>query len=574
MTDAGAIEFASLVDLLRRRAIEQADDRAFVLLADRGGEEAALTFAELCARAEAVARRLADRGRPGDRALLLFPNGVDFIVALFGCLIAGIIAVPVMIPRRNRARDASASIIADCAPRFALVASNLMTGARSDVAERLKGAGIESIVVDATSEDGSSSELAAGLPLRDDTAFLQYTSGSTSAPKGVMVSHGNLLDNLEMIRIAFGNTRASTHVSWVPLYHDMGLILNVLQSLYVGALCVLMTPVRFTQRPLAWLRAISDYRAEVAGGPNFAYDLCVARYRAEEMAGTDLSCWQVAFNGAEPVRASTVERFVATFRPHGLRATAIYPAYGMAEATLLASGSRRGAGVVTRRLSREALQRNEAVSPTRDDDAYIAVSSGRALIGERIAIVEPDSRRRLPLRVGEVWVAGPHVTQGYWRNRAATVAVFAARIAGEGDASWLRSGDLGFLDEAGALYITGRIKDVIIIRGINHYPQDIEDTVQNCHPALRPNAGAAFSVPGKEDEERLVIVHEVERTARNQLSAEAIVDLVHEAVMAEHDIAVHDVALILPGTLPKTTSGKVQRSLARQLWLKGELERL
>jgi acyl-CoA synthetase (AMP-forming)/AMP-acid ligase II len=380
------------------------------------------------------------------------------------------------------------------------------------------------------------------------------------------------MQNLEMIRIAFGNTRRSTHVSWVPHYHDMGLILGILQSLYSGALCVLMAPVSFMQRPLSWLRAIHDYRAEVAGGPNFAFDLCVRRHRPEQMEGIDLSCWKLAYNGAEPVRAETTERFHSTFAKYGFTANSAHPAYGMAEATLLISSGRRGDGPVTATVSRNALQRHQAVSTTQNEDVYRVVGCGRSLIGGRLAVVDPESRRRLAARsIGEVWVAGPHVAQGYWRNPEATNTVFRAFIDGEGVRGWLRTGDLGFLDDNGELYITGRIKDLIIIRGINHYPQDIENTVQDCHSALRRHCGAAFSVHDQNNEEQLVIVQEVERAYRQQVAIGEILATIREAITREHDIAPREILLIRTGTLPQTTSGKIQRHLARHLFLTSSL---
>ena len=317
------MDLASLGDLLAARAARQPDERAYVFLSEQRREEAALTFAELERRARACAVSLCSEAAPGDRALLICPPGLDFIVAFFGCLLAGVIAVPMMVPRRAGAHDASASIVADCAPRLAVGTADLMA-TRSDVVERLRDAGLAWIAADATDRGAAPSRLPART--RQDLAFLQYTSGSTSAPKGVMVSHGNLLDNLEMIRVALGNTPRSTYVSWVPLYHDMGLILNALSSFYAGALSVLMAPVTFMKRPLTWLHAISDYRAEVACAPNFAYDLCVARFRAEEMQGKDLSGWKIALNGAEPVRADTIARFAETFRPLGFDpATATRP---------------------------------------------------------------------------------------------------------------------------------------------------------------------------------------------------------------------------------------------------------
>ena len=565
-------EFSSLVDVLRYRATEQPNDPAYIFLPDRGAERLSLSFAELYTRARALAVSLADRGQKGDRAVLLFSPGLDFIVAFFACLLAGVIAVPMMIPRRASSRDASAAILADCSPCFAMTRRDLVTDARPELMERFGIGRLDWVFVDCRRP--VSAELRAPLPLpaREDIALLQYTSGSTSSPKGVMVSHRNLIENSEMIRIALDNTRNSTHVSWVPLYHDMGLILNVLQSFYVGALCVLLAPVSFMQRPLSWLRAIHDYRAEVAGGPNFAFDLCVRRHRPEEIHGIDLSCWKVALNGAEPIRASTIDRFAATFAPYGFDAKSIHPAYGMAEATLLISAGRRGTGPITRRIDRDALQRNQIVAPAKAQDAQILVGCGRRLVGERLAIVDPETRMsRGPGLLGEVWVAGPHVAHGYWRNPEATASAFRARTASGGAQSWLRTGDLGFLDENGELYITGRIKDLIIIRGINHYPQDIEETVQDCHTALRRHCGAAFSVPDHNDEEQLVLVQEVERTFRRQIAVEEIIAAIREAISREHEIAAREIVLIRTGSLPKTSSGKIQRRLTRQMFLAGTL---
>ena len=386
----------SLVDLLRCRADEHPARRAYVFLSERGVEQGALTFVELRDAAHAVAARLAAQGERGDRALLLFPPGLEFMIAFFGCLQAGIVPVPLMLPRRNSAHDSSAAVIADCAPRFALTSGEFLSGPRGDVVGRLQAVGIACVAVDRHADAGADARMSMPHPQREDLAFLQYTSGSTSAPKGVMVSHANLLDNLEMICLALGNTGRSTYVSWVPLYHDMGLILNALQALYVGATCVLMAPAGFIQRPLTWLRAIHAYSAEVAGAPNFAFDLCVDRFRPEQMEGVDLSGWKLAFNGAEPVRAETLRRFASTFAPYGFRPEALYPCYGLAEATLLVSGGRRASGATTCAVSRRALQDHRAIPAEAGEDAHTLVGCGRGLDGERLAIVDPDSRRRLP----------------------------------------------------------------------------------------------------------------------------------------------------------------------------------
>jgi acyl-CoA synthetase (AMP-forming)/AMP-acid ligase II len=324
---------------------------------------------------------------------------------------------------------------------------------------------------------------------------------------------------------------------------------------------------------MTWLRAIHQYRAEVACAPNFAYDLCVSRFRADQAESLDLSCWKVALNGAEPVRAATIEQFTAKFARYGFEPRSAYPAYGMAEATLLISGGRRGEGPVTRSVSREGLQRDVVAAPVSPNDSRVVVGCGRCLINEDIAIVHPETLQRLSLgNVGEIWARGPHIAAGYWQNAAATASAFEGRIAGEGDAHWLRTGDLGFLDETGELYITGRIKDVIILYGVNHYPQDIEMTMQDAHPALRKNGGAAFAIVDQRGEERLVLVQEVERTQRLQISTSEVETRIREAVGTEHDVAAHRIVLIRPGSLPKTTSGKIQRSLTRELWQRNELD--
>jgi len=555
-------EPATLVELLHRRALAQRQERAYVALADRGGEEAALTFAELHRRALALAGRLAGSAAPGDRALLLFPSGIEFVVALFACFCAGIIAVPLMPPRRNATRDASAGILADCTPRLALSTAGLIDGLK----ERLGG----DLTWVASDEAGDATP---PEPRAGDVALLQYTSGSTSAPKGVVVTHANLLANSAMIRAAFGNTARSTYVSWLPHYHDMGLIIHLLQSLYLGSLGVLLSPVAFLQRPLNWLRAISDYRAEVSGGPNFGYELCASRYRPEQMAGIDLSSWRVAVNGAEPVREGTIRRFTEIFAPYGFAATTMHPAYGMAEATVLVSAGPRGGGPVTRRLSRAELQNGVVAAPKSDEDAQIAVGCGRALREERIAIVDPETRRRLgPDEICEIWVAGPNVTHGYWAKREASSEAFGAAIFGESEACWLRTGDLGFLDAARELFVTGRIKDIIIIRGANHYPQDIEHTVETAHPALAAHGGAAFAVPDDRGDDRLVVVQEVQRSERHHAEPDALAGRIREAIVSGHDIVPFAIALLRPGALPKTTSGKVQRAQTRRLWLEGGLD--
>ena len=562
-----SLPFRSMSALLRHRAETQPDDPAYAFVNEREEEEDRLTFAELGHWAHMLAERVRERTAPGDRALLIFPQGLDFIAAWFGCLYAGVIPVPVVSPKRNRLRHSTRAIVEDCRPALALTTSLLLGEVQGEFAGSPAWDAMGWMAADRSDRPGGSSPLHDARP--EDVAFLQYTSGSTSLPKGVMVGHGNLIANLEMIKRTLGNTQQSTYVSWVPLYHDMGLILNVLQTLYVGSLCVLMAPNGFMQRPLNWLRAISDYRAEVAGAPNFAFDLCAARHRPDAMEGVDLSCWKLAFNGAEPVRAGSLRTFAQTFAPYGLNAGALYPCYGMAEGTLLLSGGSRSAPPAIRAVSRAALQAGQAlpaIAGTQD-----VVGCGGELPGERLVIADPHTGVECaPGQVGEIWAAGPHIAQGYWNNPAATGETFQARLAGSGAGPFLRTGDLGFMLE-GELFIAGRLKDVIIVRGQNHYPQDIEATAAACHAALRPNHAAAFTV-GEAGAEKLVIVQEVERVWRNRADYGELEGLVRAAIVAEHELMAHRVTFIRTGSLPKTSSGKVQRRRTRQLWLDGELE--
>jgi acyl-CoA synthetase (AMP-forming)/AMP-acid ligase II len=565
---------SSLIELLEMHAGRRPNELAFLFLSDSGAVKERLTFANLALRALTVSETLAGHdAKQGDRAILLFSPGLDFIVAFFGCLIAGVVAVPVATPRRNAQRDSTAGIVADCSPRYVLTEPRFGISERDDLSARFAEAPLTWIVLGGM-ERTTHRSFEGRRHIRHGLAFLQYTSGSTSQPKGVMVSHDNLLENLEMIRLALGNTSASTHVTWTPLHHDMGLILNALQAWYVGAACVLIAPVSFLQRPLSWLKAIHDYRAEVAGCPNFGFDLCVSKFRPAALEGIDLSNWRVAFNAAEPVRADTLRTFAKVFSPYGFDASAFYPLYGMAEATLLVSGGRRGEGASIATVSRSELQASRVASPLDPSDAVQIVGCGRALEKEKIAIVDPNTRRRCAdSEIGEIWVHGANVAQGYWQNEAASGDTFGAMIIDEQhSARWLRTGDLGCVDARGELFVTGRIKDLIIVRGINYYPQDIELAAERAHPCLRPGFGAAFPVLDRYDQEQVVIVQEVERTERHRIDFDEVVADIREAIAEEHQLSLYAVMLVQPGTIPKTTSGKIQRQLIRRLWQEGRLK--
>ena len=546
----------SLPELLQRRAAEQGAEPAYVFLGERGEEVASLSYGQLHHQALAVAAELADRCRLGDRALLLFPHCLDFVAAYFGCLYAQVVAVPVSPPRGTRVADATRAVVADCEPAAVLTVAALRETIHAALAQVCGGA--PWIAVDRLPPAPP------GLAPRpcppDSLAFLQYTSGSTSDPKGVMVTHSNLVANQEMIKHAFGHDERSTVLGWAPFFHDQGLVGTVLQPLYLGTPGILMAPMTFLRRPLVWLAAIARHRAHTSGGPNFAFDACVARAARDGVPDLDLSCWQVAYNGAEPVRPETLRAFAATFAPCGLRAEALYPCYGLAEATLLVTGSRKGRGPRTVRADEAELGRRR-YRPTAGAGRTLA-GSGLGLPGQDLRVVDPDTGRECGVgQVGEIWVAGPHVTGGYWRRPVETAATFAAELAG---ARYLRTGDLGVLVD-GELYVVGRLKDVVIIRGRNYYPHDIENTVQAAHPAVALAPGAAFSVPAAAGE-TLVVVQEVRQRTADAVDVAASI---RAAVTREHGLALGDLVLTRPGRLQRTTSGKIRRATARQRYLGG-----
>ncbi|HEV8580076.1 MAG TPA: non-ribosomal peptide synthase/polyketide synthase [Thermoanaerobaculia bacterium] len=567
-----AVRLATFAGVLRARAAERPEQVAFTFLADGEIEAGRLTYAALDRAAAVIAAALREAVAPGERALLLYPPGLDFIAAFFGCLYAGVVAVPAYPPRPNdRSQSRLRAIARDAEARAALTTSALLAGAQGLAAVVPELGAVRWIATDLLDTAAAPGE---PLPEPDPEAiaFLQYTSGSTAEPKGVMVTHANLLHNEQLIGEAFGMDEESVVVGWLPLYHDMGLIGNVLQPLHAGARCVLMPPISFLQRPLRWLEAISRHRGTTSGGPNFAYELCLRKASPEALVGLDLASWQVAFNGAEPVRASTLERFAETFAPCGFRPQAIYPCYGLAEATLFVTGGGRGRQPRRALLDAEALERNEAVpAALADGTARLVVGCGQAWGGQRVVVADPETGTACPAgAVGEIWVSGPSVARGYWRNQEATERDFNAFLLiaeGHSEGPFLRTGDLGFVAD-GELYITGRLKDLVILRGRNHYPQDLELTAEASHPDLRPGNGAAFSVEVS-GEERLVLVLEVER--RRRKGFEEVAEAVRRAVAAEHEVQVFEVVLIRPGALPKTSSGKVQRSLCRRLYLADEL---
>jgi len=562
---------ATLVDLVRQRAEREGDRTAYHFLGtgEIDGPVDSLTYAEVERRARAVAATLQAAGAAGERAILLYPPGLDFVVGFFGALFAGVIAVPAYPPdlaHLSRSLARLTAIARDAGARFVLTVGAFkdMAGSLTEQAPEL--ASLCWIATDALDEGAawSAPDLDAA-----DTALLQYTSGSTSAPRGVVVSHRNLLVNSAEIHRLARHDRDSVYVCWVPSYHDMGLIGGILQPIFGGLLGVLLSPVAFLQRPARWLRAITHFHGTTSPFPNFALDLCVRKIPPSEREGLDLRSWRLACNGAEPVRAESLARFSAAFGPYGFAPEAHYPAYGLAEATLIVTGGQLGRQPVTLHVDADALRRDQVRFTDAAGDGKALVSCGEPLPGHELAIVDPSTRVRLgDAQVGEVWLRGPSVTGGYWNLPDETRATFGAvPSTGEG-VPFLRTGDLGFVHE-GQLFVTGRLKDLVIVRGRNHYPQDIELTAERAHPAARPGCIAAFGLDAAGDEGAVVAL-EVD-TRRGGADFAAVVAAVRAAVAREHELSLAAVVLLAPGALPKTSSGKLQRRACRDHYLRDDL---
>lgn len=567
--DVRAAGCATLVELLRFRAESAPERVVYRFLPGDHKAEQRISYAALDRRAAAIATSIAETARPGERALLLIPPGLDYVAAYFGCLYAGVIAVPAYPPNPRRPDPRIPSIVADCAPVVALTTSALL--ARLDQwrggDERLGG--LRWIAADQVEDTAAQRLIAPVAP--DDVAMLQYTSGSTAAPKGVVLTHRNLLHNLSLIRAAFHVEHAPDDVGvfWLPPFHDMGLIGGILQPCYVGRGAVLMSSATFLQRPLAWLEAMSAYRATTSAAPNFAFDLCVERIKPEEMRGLDLSAWHTVFDGAEPIRADTIDRFSRAFAEFGFRRDAFFPCYGLAEATLFVSGGPWGQGASVLDVSRSSLE-EKRVAPATAGDRLRLVASGAPATGQDVRIVDPDSRRPCDdRRVGEIWVRGGSVARGYWNNEAESRDTFGAVVDGEPGRAYLRTGDLGFLDD-GQLFVTGRLKDLIIIAGRNYYPQDLELAAERSHPSLRPGHAAAFALMDS-GQERLAIVLEVTRHHR-EADSEAVFSKVRRALAEREGVLPDVVVLARQNAIPRTSSGKVQRRATRTMLLEGVLE--
>jgi acyl-CoA synthetase (AMP-forming)/AMP-acid ligase II/acyl carrier protein len=566
------IAASTMSDVLAQQAADDPTRTAYVFLDDRDGA-VEMTYGELDRRARVIAARLQLELQPGDRALLVYPPGLDFIAAFFGCLYAGVVAVPATYPKPRRPMPRLNRIAVDCDAHVALSTAATLT----TLDPELLSADAATSQWIATDElvDELAAHFEPAAVRETDLAFLQYTSGSTSDPKGVMVSHANLLNNLECIRQAFGigemeqDHLSATGVFWLPAYHDMGLIGGVLTPLYMGGRSVLMSPTAFLQRPLRWLEAIHQYEATISGAPNFAYDFVARRTKPEERAKLDLSMWRLAFCGAEPIRAETFALFAEAVRPCGFQSKSLYPCYGLAEATLLAAGPDFHREPTVLVVNRQALSEHRvavAVASEPEEMTRRLVGCGQAMPDHTLVLVDPATNSVCgPDQVGEILIQGPSVAAGYWNRAEETADEFGARVPGH-EGRFLRTGDLGFIHD-GELYVTGRLKDVIIIRGRNHYPQDVEQSAEAAHPALL--MGAAFALEN-EGGERLVIVNQVDRQFRDA-NWDQVVQAIRRAVVEHHEIDPYAVVLIRQTSLPITSSGKVQRTLCRQQYEAGEL---
>ena len=569
-SDSTICPISNLIHLLRWRVQEHREKTVYTYLKDGESQETRLTYGELERRALTIATHLQSHLPSGARVLLLYPPGIEFPAAFFGCLCAGMVAVPTNLRYSNRFLASLGATVSDARPTVALSTTSTLEANMRQIDQAPGLADLKWIPTDTIPDELANAWQEPPLGA-DSLAVIQYTSGSTGSPKGIMVSHGNLLHNSSVIHAVFEHSPSSRGVIWLPPYHDMGLVGGIVQTVYAGMDTILISPVHFIQKPLRWLVAISRYKGTTSGGPNFAFDLCVRKITSEQKSGLDLSSWDVAFNGAEPVRGETLHRFAAAFESCGFRKKAFLPCYGLSETTLISTGCNKSSEPTFLQADAHALKAGRLVlaAENREHD-FKLVGNGSVPPGHEIVIVDPEKQTRCKRdKIGEIWISGPSLAQGYWNRPEDSEHIFRARLADKGEGPFLRTGDLGFI-HAGQLFVTGRLKDLIIIRGLNYYPQDIERTVERSHEVLRAGGGVAFAVEVG-DEERLVVVQEIERRYIRKLDAEAVIGTIRQSVSREHGIQVYAVVLIKTSSLPKTTSGKVQRRLCREHFIQGSL---
>ena len=542
----------SIVEVLRHRAHHQGEQRAYTFLRDGEALEEPMTYGLLDRRARTLAAMLLERARPGEPVLIVFQPGLGYIAALFACFYARLVAVPSFPPRARRLAGTLSAISRDCHPAVILTDASSDPGVAAQFATDPTLAQVPRLVVGA---DTWTSEIAVdgASPDPADLALLQYTSGSTGNPKGVMVSHGNLIDNLEAAVRRFGIGASSRGVTWLPPYHDMGLVAGTLQPVYSACVTTVLSPMHAMQRPIRWLKAIQRTGATISGGPPFGYDHCVATIDEPLRHELDLTSWDCAFVGAEPVRFDVLERFAGAFGPCGFQRRSFVPCYGLAEATLMVTGRAKGGGAL-----RDSTSGHEELGRT---------TCGHVIDGHGVLTVDPE--HRIPCadgKEGEIWIEGPSVAIGYWNRPAETAAAFGAHLA-DGRGPYLRTGDLGVMID-GELTVTGRVKDLVIVAGRKLHAEDIEATIHEmADDRLRHGSNAVFAaeIGGKE---RIIVAVELNR-APGRMSGDLapIRAAIGAAVARTHDVTVHDVAFLAPGEIPRTSSGKVRRHLCRAQYL-------
>lgn len=561
----------SLVDILSWRANHQPYKLAYRFLIDGENEEVSITYKELDLKARSIGSTLQAYTKKYDRAILLLPSGLEFIAAFLGCLYANVIAIPLPAPHPVRVKKSLAAtlrIIKDANPSVALMNSSLLESINSQTDIKKHFNRLKIIAIDQQDMMERADQWVKTETDQEGIAFLQYTSGSTLAPRGVMISHGNLISNLNHIEKSFEQTSSSRTVIWLPPYHDMGLIGGILQPLYTGNIVTLIPHLIFLQRPIRWLQAISRFSATTSGGPNFAYDLCLRKIKPNQLEGLDLSSWEVAFNGAEPINLETLERFSRFFAPCGFRPEAFLTCYGLAEATLMVSGSSKAKIPESKRLIARELANNRAINSSKIENTVSIIGCGKVSELSTLKIVNPETLKPCaPNEIGEIWISGPNVAQGYWNRPLDTESTFQAKMCNSNKATFLRSGDLGFIDK-GELFVTGRLKNMVIIDGKNYYPHDIERTVEKSHPAIQSGGCAVFSFE-KSGNEFLVVLVEIRRNFI--LNEMEILKDIRKAISEDYELPIFDIKLNFPGSIPRTTSGKIRHFLCKKNYLEGTL---
>lgn len=556
----------SLVDVLRAYALSHPDSIPFTYLADGEQEEQDLTYAEFDQKSRKIAASLQAHQLEGERVLLLFPQGLEYLIALFGCFYAGVIAVPAYPPRNNRNLQRLLSIMADCDARYFL--TDRSGALHLEKMKRQDFSGYQFLVYENlvdTNADWKERPIES-----EDIAYLQYTSGSTGNPKGVIIRHKNMLTNVKQCERSYSDDMYRAF-NWIPMYHDMGLI-SMMCYFTRNARCYFMSPAHFLQKPLRWLQAISRYKIQFTLGPNFAFDLCCEKIDDNQREGLDLSTLKDVITGSERVRLPTMAAFYEKFKKCGFHIDAFIPSYGLAEATLIVTTTGPGCSpvIVPHQKIGQADELDTSALPLDQPEAYY-VSNGPVVDEAEIEIVSPKTG--LPLgedEIGEIWVHSPNsVSDGYWNNEKESQEVFYNYLPDNNSKRYLRTGDLGFLHN-GELFVTGRMKDMIIVRGSNYYPQDIEFVVQESHEALEQNAGAAFALETK-GQEQMVVVQEVKRSAWRTADPDEAIEAIRQSIAQTFEIMPHRIVLIRPMSLPKTSSGKIQRNATRRQLLEDKL---